>query len=443
MEWLTAVEIALEVIEIAGMIVQAIDVDADGETPIMWGQIVSGTANLYYYDDNGARTVETGHYYFSSNVTDGYPIFDSEHVKVYAVKTGSSGNAPRIDVWTNQSSGNPIYGWDGGDYFTQSVEINGISAGTRGREIAIYSAASSYPSFSFDGTGGGNYSWYYQLGSNAQTILSTKSGTTAQVYLPSLAGQQKSFNDVRTDIINYLNTQISTGETLNPDDLPDWKDITGETEEETGGGSCGCGDTFITVNADGSLTLNNDISGDMPINIDNNADLSLSINAAAGAFGAGSIVVDPDANINLNAGAFGAGAFGAGAITGDFNFSGDVTFEQSGEITNNYYYLADPTEETEQPFTIDYNEILSEGELESILNQETYELLPIQTEEFTDLEIVESLPGTIQNLPSEVVATSNQAVNYGSQIVSELGLAPIYAPLLVFSFTCFVLRGCA
>lgn len=97
----------------------------------------------------------------------------------------------------------------------------------------------------------------------------------------------------------------------------------------------------------------------------------------------------------------------------------------------------------EQPFTIDYNEILSEGEFESILNAETFELIPIETDDFEDLQIIEMLPGKIQNLPVELVATSNSIVNYGSQVVSELGLTPIYAPLLVFSLICYILRGCA
>lgn len=129
-------------------------------------------------------------------------------------------------------------------------------------------------------------------------------------------------------------------------------------------------------------------------------------------------------------------------------------------ITNNYpqFNITIPTwqdvqgetepteEETENGgcgCNIDYDEILSEGELESILNQETYELLPIETSDFTDIEIVETLPGQIQNLPVELVTTSNSVVDYGSQVVSELGLTPVYAPLLVFSLVCYILRGCA
>lgn len=91
----------------------------------------------------------------------------------------------------------------------------------------------------------------------------------------------------------------------------------------------------------------------------------------------------------------------------------------------------------------DYDEILSEDELESILNGETYELIPVETDIFEDLQVAETLPGQIQNLPAELVATSNSVVDYGSQVVSELGLTPVYAPLLVFSLICYILRGCA
>lgn len=90
---------------------------------------------------------------------------------------------------------------------------------------------------------------------------------------------------------------------------------------------------------------------------------------------------------------------------------------------------------------IDYDEILSEDELESILNQETFQLSTIETME-TDIYLPETLPAQIDNLPVELVVTSNSVVDYGSQLITDVGLTPVYAPLMVFSLVCYILRGC-
>lgn len=90
---------------------------------------------------------------------------------------------------------------------------------------------------------------------------------------------------------------------------------------------------------------------------------------------------------------------------------------------------------------IDYDEILSEDELESILTQETFQLATLAETE-TDIYSPETLPAQIDNLPAELVVTSNSVVDYGSQMISELGLTPVYAPLMVFSLICYILRGC-
>lgn len=248
-----------------------------------------------------------------------------------------------------------------------------------------------------------------------------------------------------------------------------------ETEADTSSCcSCACGDT-IYVNADGSLTLHNDISGDFDLAINNDADLALNVNAAAGAFGAGAVVIDPDAEINITAGAgaFGAGAFGAGAIvspnvdvngsleigdiSGEINLqvsevsfdvsAGDVNIDQSGatnnntynNTTNNYYYgTTEPVEDPVEPFTIDYDEILSEGELESILNQESYEIDTFPSESFADLYLPVKpsepyLPVAVQSTP--------ELLTIFTDFISDVGIMPIYFPMGIFSVLCYCLRG--
>lgn len=417
----------------------------DENTKVEVGDIVAGVGYYNFVNSDNQLILKSADYSLSSKLTDNYVVIDApDFYYSYHVADGTA--ALRLNsYYANNGYALQLRGYYSSFYFNGEPSPRFVdSLILKSGDIPVYEANN------LQSQTGYNALQITAPGVKFTTVSGTHNFAPDAVYLP-ISGQNLSYNEIKPYIVDWYNNQ-DPSETITIDDLPTWEDIlypTEETETESNnsGGECGCGDTYIYVNADGSLTLNNDISGDMPINIDNNADLSLSINAATGAFGAGAIVVDPDANINLNAGAFGASAFGAGAITGDINFSGDVTFEQSGEITNNYYYIgtSEPTEpqETEQPFTIDYDEILSEGELESILNQETYVLMPIETNEFTDLQIVETLPGEIQNLPAELVVTSNEVVNYGSQIVSDLGLTPVYAPLLVFSFVCYVLRGCA
>lgn len=313
-------------------------------------------------------------------------------------------------------------------------------------------------------------------------------GFPTTLYLPIDPDATYTYDDVVNNVIlpaidiKFPDLNITASDFVQETDL-----LATETETETGS-CCGCDCTTIYVNADGSLTLSNEISGDYALTIDNNAELSLNVNAAAGAFGAGAIVIDPEAEINITAGAgaFGAGAFGAGAIvspnvdvsggtlevgdisgeinvseisgelslqasevsvsgsvefSGDLNLTGgDINVDQSGStVTNNYYYQQDPSEPGQEPFTLDYDEILSEGELESILNQETYSL-SLETISFTDgyqIDVPE-----LSSVPSEVVGTASSLIDYGANVISDTGLMSIYAPLSIFSIICYILRGC-
>ena len=301
---------------------------------------------------------------------------------------------------------------------------------------------------------------------------------SARIYIPvdptETYNSQTIYEPVEIFVSEW--NENNPSDTINPDDIPTWDELeeTDPTEPTEATGCCGCNCTTIYVNADGSLTISNNISGDYTLNIDNNADINLQLTAAAGAFGAGAIVIDPDANINLAAGAFGVGAFGAGAIVdpnvnisgsvsvGDISgsvsvgaselnvdVSGGINIDQSGSTntnnynTYNYYYgtTEDSQEPEQEPFSIDYGEILGENELESILTQETFELnqidtIPVETDIF-----VETIPGQIVNLPAEVVTTSNTVVDFGSGVITEMGLLPVYSPLAIFSVVCYILRG--
>lgn len=101
--------------------------------------------------------------------------------------------------------------------------------------------------------------------------------------------------------------------------------------------------------------------------------------------------------------------------------------------------LIDATEPETQPFSLDYNEILSEGELESILNQETYTIIDLPTETQEDFEIVQ-IP-QIQALPENITESSPVIINYASKIFTDFGFTPIYLPLAIFTLFVYILRG--
>lgn len=435
--------------------------DADGDTEISWGNFVSGHCEYYYTDENKSVSLETGSYSFSTGYANDLILVSGPHLLITATdRTGSTS--------LGVNAGTSIR-WYHSHHYTINMEVNGItykgsSYNTDNNYIGL-GLTNSIPMYYYNGkmSGRNDGSTYYSpiVGYSSAVSITSISGVSERypdaAYLP-ISGQDLSYNEVRPLILDWANQNLDeSDETLTLDDIPTWEEAIGilyptepeETEpEETetdgiNNSGCSCNGTTIYVNADGSLTLQNEVSGNMPITIDSQSDLTLSVNAAAGAFGAGAVVVDPDANINFGAGAFGAGAFGAGAISGDISISGDVTFEQSGTINNNYYYLQDPIEpETEQPFTLNYNEILSEGELESILSQETYDI--VVSSDIDIISVSETIPADISHLvllPSEVVTTSRAVVGYGSQIISDLGLMPIYVPLALFSCFCWMIRG--
>ncbi|MBR1528316.1 MAG: hypothetical protein IJ642_06050 [Oscillospiraceae bacterium] len=476
---------------------EANNIDAD--TPVTWGHIVSGQCWYYYTNANGVKSEEYADFSFSDSINDGYMLISGGHFKAMAhLKENPSGSTPSVS--TNSSNGSVTF--SGSGYYYLSLTVDGLTTEEQTHNSVHISGNTSINPPTY--VSGRVPTFYSPTARMHKTIFSSSSSDSAlspDVTL-DVEGDNLSFNDFRQMVIDYGNYVLeseSIDETIDPDALPDWNDLLGITESETeseseiasdsggSGSGCDCSCTTIYVNADGSLTLQNEITGDYNLTIDNNADLSLAVSAAAGAFGAGAVVIDPEANINLNAGAFGAGAFGAGAIanadvtvsgelsvdnisgeinvseisgevslnaseisfggslefSGDMNLNGgDINIDQSGgTITNNYYYsgIQDPSEPEQKPFTIDYDEILSEGELESILTQETYYIPELVTETEYLME-VPSLP-SVPDLPAEVTQLSGLVAQESVDFISDVGLTPVYAPLAIFSIVCFLLRG--
>lgn len=119
------------------------------------------------------------------------------------------------------------------------------------------------------------------------------------------------------------------------------------------------------------------------------------------------------------------------------------TWEQLTSETETESESEPETEATEpdyQPFSIDYNEILSEDELESILSQETYQL--DSQYHYSDNFPIETIPEEIETISPNISGAITATVNIGSDIISTTGLAPIYVPLAIFSIICYIIRGC-
>lgn len=106
-----------------------------------------------------------------------------------------------------------------------------------------------------------------------------------------------------------------------------------------------------------------------------------------------------------------------------YNFNFDIDISPTWE---EIYPTEEPTEDL-QPFSIDYNEILGESELESILTQETYYIPELETDFFTtpteiEFETAGTL-GELENIPDFIVDSVKQAWD----VIDLWGLSGVFA----------------
>lgn len=453
---------------------EANGIEANANTEANYSTYVSGDFEYNWRTPDGT-TIETMPFTLSSGMSDLEVVgnstirwlagvYDSDTPDITVQQVGND-----IDIRTTAQmhlyiNGNLV---DVSNFITSSCRISSGYQATYG-----YDSSGTYYYYPNDTIYGRSVIGHLS-GVRATSNQTLSNNYPDAVYIPAPSTGTISYNDYILQIIDW--TTINYPDlNITIDDLPSWAELASETETETESECCCNCNTTIYVNADGSLTIQNDISGDFDLSINNDADLSLNINAAAGAFGAGAIVIDPDAEINITAGAgaFGAGAFGAGAIVSpDVNISGDlsvgdisgevnlqvseVSFDVSGgdinidqsgstvtnnyNTTNNYYGTTEPIE-PDEPFTIDYDEILSEGELESILTQETYDIDTFPTD-FIDGDnlILPSKPAE-DYLPVAMQATPD-LLNAFSDLIVDTGCSSFYFPLGIFSVLCYCIRG--
>ena len=412
-----------------------------GQTPVIWGSIVSGQCEYYYTDINGLRTLKTGYYTMSTMMQDAYVICNTEDLYLQAHSTGSSGSSPTVF-----SQSNIAHLWGGAYYtFTVTDKNSGLvssSASTVriGSDIVYYvqGQTPAYPYYTSTNS--------YNFARFKSADFSNRSNLQADVIVPMTEGATYSFDDARQMIIDAVNESVENGDTINPDDIPTWEELY-PTEPSTD-------PTEPTTDQNGNIIINNyDVLNvyatfENDVNIDINGSVEIGAGAfGAGAFGAGAFgTVDIDVNAN---------AFGAGSADFVLNVDGSLNIPElnlSGNtITHNNY---DGAQITQNVYTIqvesgaslelpsypaiDYDEILSPSELAEVLEgDETYYIEPVETGLYA-LEL-QTLP-PMEALPEQVTLVSGAVLSEGVGFLNDFGLSSVYTPLAIFTIICYILK---
>lgn len=375
-------------------------------TEINFSNSIVANVSYSYTDAYGATDTYTGLLsYYPSQIDDlGVVFFDSSHVRAetYSVRN-AAGSAPSLTV--NQSNGRI------------TLSLNKYNVGIYSNDIlnnsdynSIYVSPAITKTYFADGSSTAPY--------NAIGRLVTVGFTTASdvadaydtaIYIPS---GDYDYNSYKTAIIDNFNDKYPD-EALNPDDFPTFDEVLQEVHpaEPTEPSESGTGGSIYVEN-------NGTIEGDF----------------AAGAFGAGAIGwVDIDGELN-------AEFNGDVNLDGDLNFNGDVNFNGdlnlsggdmnfSGNVSFGDVYV--------QGDTINYDEVLSERELESILNQETYYLAEIET----DVKTLTIQDAPLTYLPEKIVETGSGVFSFGFGALSDVGLLSPFVSVAVLAFFVRTFRG--
>lgn len=327
-----SIPVILEVIDVAleiADIIKTVDESANADTPIMWGDCISGTCYYYYVDNSGSQTEEHGRYSFNTSIHDGYALMAGAHVSAVAKRTdNASGTAPSINYY-------PVYNtavWNGGSYYTVDCTINGIT----GEFLNVQTVPRSYANVMFYADGTTNISGsVFPVGNpedvSFTTIPAVANNNPSAVYLP-VSGQSLSYNDMRQNLVVYAN-DIILSET----------DTDGET----------------VYNDSDTINIY-----DLP----------------------------------------------------EFESESESEPESESEF--------DPTEPDYQPVSINYDEILSEDELESILNQESYNIPEIESISETVIIDIEDLVIEDDTEYRKIMEFVPDALAAGMSVFNELEIAP-------------------
>lgn len=405
------------------------------DTRIVMPLICSGNGEVSYTNEYGYTQTVVGTYSFTTNLVPGHVLFDSQAMT--AVVTGGTG-AVQPTTLVYHSSGSTVYSISISPSLRTQLLIAGREDNPYNGTCPAYRTVLPHYIYAMQ-----NSQVDYRGFRVVQPAISNLSNDTAATVLLENAGQGQTVTpqDIKNEIVYVINEKFNFE--LDPDEFPEIDEETTEPTEPT----------EPTTDVNGSIVINNYDNTVFNANMDVSGDASVSVSGSV--------------DVNANAGAFGAGAFAAGAfgyadidvnLDGEFNLNldgtldiheinlngdatttnnltnGDITYNNNingGDITYNNTYNYNYTLESgaiiEMPtypmpeidYTIDYDEIISEGELESILSAETYSLETLDNSLLTmDNDV--SLPPA--KFDERAVSLAVDTVNAGTSLLQSWGM---------------------
>jgi hypothetical protein len=194
-----------------------------GDTPMLWGDIVSGTGYYYYVDENQVKTLKSCSFYFNSNAPQDYAVVTGNPVSFVGSRrddaTGTvspilnaSSHSVSIEggsIWEYKCTFSPPYTLEGQNRVSVLVGSEAVTKSTpiyyqntmQGASLPTWSCSTTWDSISYS------------------TSSKVHENSPDTPYIP-ISGQTLTYNDLRRYIVNEYNAQ-NPEETITIDDLPD------------------------------------------------------------------------------------------------------------------------------------------------------------------------------------------------------------------------------
>jgi hypothetical protein len=200
---------------------------ADEDTPVSWGDVVSGTCYYYLRDADGTN-VKSGRYFFNTNSPVGASVFSSPAMSVSLVSpdtiSGNSQKTLNVSGQTIDFNSGSFARFHNSLYPFSELDVKQVSVFT-GSTMYQYDATLTAPPSSWRFLGGaGGYPKY-------TTSNKVHNSFPRSSYLP-ISGRTMSYNDIKNYVIGEWNDQ-NPDDPISESDIPEF-DETEPTEQATG-----------------------------------------------------------------------------------------------------------------------------------------------------------------------------------------------------------------
>lgn len=208
--------------------------NATGDTPMYWGDVISGDAYYYYIDENSVQSVQTCRFHFSTNMPQSYKVISSEKVSVMGVRREETSGSTPVSLAVGSSN----FSISGGS--TWQYELSSLNPPYTGKSnsasIIVYDngtgLGASTPKYSANANEGAPLPRYFAStnwsGIHYTTSPTVHNNNNSVPYMP-IRGRTMSYNDLRLYIVDEYNEQ-NPSETISVDDLPAFDDSADPTE---------------------------------------------------------------------------------------------------------------------------------------------------------------------------------------------------------------------